>query len=666
VTNEVKPVIRAFGFASLVGLFVPTAALAGTTDTVVVNLPTLPPGKTVVVRFSATVNLPFPIGDEQVMTQGTVAGSNFSPLTTDDPDAPGMSDPTVTPIDAAPDLVITKSDGVTTVAPGATTAYTLGVANVGDQAAANVLISDQVPADTTFNAALSTPGWSCPDGSMAGTLCQFGLGTLPVSAMPTTVTFAVNVVAIPMGTDIVNTATVADDGANGPDRNPLDNSATDIDTLVFPEADVSIAKTDGQDQVIAGATTEYTITVSNAGPDDVTGATVTDTPPAELTDVSWTCTPSGGATCSASGTDDINDTVDLPAGSSVVYTLTATVDPGMSASVANTATVTVPAGTNDPDLGNNTATDTNTIETRPTLGDFNGDGRSDIALHNTVTGEVREWLMDGLVVGSEVVIGTQANLAARIVGTGDYDGDGRSDLLWEDPFTSVQTWLNGTTAGPALPAPPAGFTVAGSGDYDGNGSSDIVWFNEATRKIVLWLMSGGNVMTAQQVTGLGPNRSIGASAEDYNNDGRSDLFLLNSATLMTRVRFMDGVNPTVVEDTGVLATPGWDVVGTGNYGTDPYADVLWHRPGADRPELWMMNGSAVEMRGMADHGVRGGRVEVAGSGDYDGDGQADVLWIDPDTGGLRVWLMDGFQVTAVGRLGRPPSPESEWTVVRTK
>ena len=325
---------------SLLALGVPPGALAA--DTVDVNLVALPPGKSVTVRFSATVVTPFPIGDDLVSTQGAVTGANFSPVSTDDPDTLALSDRTDTPIVAAPDLVLTKSDGVSAVAPGSTTVYTLGVSNLGNQAAAMVRVLETVPADTTFNAGLSTAGWTCADASPAGTPCELALGTVAVSAIPVTVSFAVNVAATPVGTEIVNTATVVDDGANGPDGNPANNTATDTNTLDGPEADLTITKTNNRDAIVAGAATTYTITVTNNGPDDVLGANVTDTPPGVLTGLSWTCVPSAGAACTPSGTGTIDDDVDLLAGASVVYTLTGTLDASATGTVANTATVRCP------------------------------------------------------------------------------------------------------------------------------------------------------------------------------------------------------------------------------------------------------------------------------------------------------------------------------------
>ena len=65
------------------------------------------------------------------------------------------------------------------------------------------------------------------------------------------------------------------------------------DTTVQANVDMSITKTDGLTSVVAGTQLTYTITVSNAGPSDAVGATVSDTFPAVLTNATWTCTPVG-------------------------------------------------------------------------------------------------------------------------------------------------------------------------------------------------------------------------------------------------------------------------------------------------------------------------------------------------------------------------------------
>ena len=77
--------------------------------------------------------------------------------------------------------------------------------------------------------------------------------------------------------------------------------------------------------------------------------------------VSWTCLGADGGACTVSGSGDISDTVDLPAGGSVTYRATATLDPGATGTLVNTATVAVPPEVTERDPSDNTATDTNTV-----------------------------------------------------------------------------------------------------------------------------------------------------------------------------------------------------------------------------------------------------------------------------------------------------------------
>ena len=95
----------------------------------------------------------------------------------------------------------------------------------------------------------------------------------------------------------------------------------------IPVADLAITKTDGVPSYVAGGTLTYTITVINNGPDDVTGAVVTDNLPSQISNWTWSCTQqNGGATgCNAAPNNSSNftDTINLPNGAGIVYTVTA-------------------------------------------------------------------------------------------------------------------------------------------------------------------------------------------------------------------------------------------------------------------------------------------------------------------------------------------------------
>ncbi len=130
-------------------------------------------------------------------------------------------------------------------------------------------------------------------------------------------------------------------------------TATSTPITPTPSADLQITKTDNISYYEAGGSTTYTIVVSNNGPTDVSSATVTDNFPSQVSSATWTCVGTGG-TCTASSSGNINDVVNLPAGSSVAYTVNASMG-SASGDMINTATVS--SSVTDPVLGNNTATD---------------------------------------------------------------------------------------------------------------------------------------------------------------------------------------------------------------------------------------------------------------------------------------------------------------------
>ncbi|MEP6788424.1 MAG: carboxypeptidase regulatory-like domain-containing protein, partial [Acidobacteriota bacterium] len=129
----------------------------------------------------------------------------------------------------------------------------------------------------------------------------------------------------------------------------------------LPPADLSITKTDGVSSVTAGGTTTYTIVASNAGPNAVVGATVTDNFPNTITSVNWTCVGAGGGTCPANGTGNISALVNLPVGGSVTFTAVANISSAATFGMSNIATITPPVGTADPNPVNNSAMDVDNI-----------------------------------------------------------------------------------------------------------------------------------------------------------------------------------------------------------------------------------------------------------------------------------------------------------------
>jgi uncharacterized repeat protein (TIGR01451 family) len=116
-------------------------------------------------------------------------------------------------------LTLTKSDGGGSVSPGGTINYTLNYQNTGTESLSDVILTETVPAGTTFNGA---GGWVC-----AGSICTLSVGTLAANAGGSAV-FSVVVSPGTTGT-IDNSASIASGDTN--------RSASDSTPVTIPDDD---------------------------------------------------------------------------------------------------------------------------------------------------------------------------------------------------------------------------------------------------------------------------------------------------------------------------------------------------------------------------------------------------------------------------------------------
>jgi len=270
----------------------------------------------------------------------------------------------------SPKLDVTKS--VTDVnggdtRPGDELLYTVTVRNSGQDAASKVVLSDLVPAGTTYVAgsvrvdgAVRTDATGDDQADVGGGTVRVRLGSgassstggsLAVGAS-TTVAFRVRVgTTVPDQTVVANTAQVAYVGAQTGLALEAQGSASS--TVENPQADVSVAKSGGP--FTAGAEGTYEIVVRNDGPQDALAPVrVVDTLP-EGFDFGGASAP--GWTCTSSGTTRLTVTCVLGTGlaagtTASTISLRVGVDPTAAASsVTNTATVS--SATPDPDPSDN-------------------------------------------------------------------------------------------------------------------------------------------------------------------------------------------------------------------------------------------------------------------------------------------------------------------------
>src|SRR5215210_5784648 len=265
----------------------------------------------------------------------------------------------------SPDVALTKSDGGMTAGPGSLVSYTLGLRNIGSLSASTVTLTDVVPSSTTFDAAASSPGWSCSPGPAAGSVCSLLEGTLTVGASVSR-TFAVRV-DTPVTTSLLtNTATVT---TTSRDSDLSNNTASDTTPVDPGNPDLVQTKTLSSGSGAPGSVSVYTLTVRNAGVAPAAAVEISETIPpytrfdAAASTSGWSCVPSGnpGSTCTFS-------VGSLAPGASRSATFGLRIDstlPANASSVTNTAcSTTTTAGDPAP---NNCASTTTPLTGSPSL-----------------------------------------------------------------------------------------------------------------------------------------------------------------------------------------------------------------------------------------------------------------------------------------------------------
>jgi len=307
------------------------------------------------------------------VTAGTPSGtiiSNTATTSTTDAEAntTNNSATATTTVAAAPiaDLTITKSDAPDPVTAGSNITYTITITNSGTSAAANVSLSDPLPANTTFVSFASPAGWtpSTPAVGSNGTVSATNASLAATASA--TFTLVVNVNSgTPAATTITNTATTSTSSTESSTANNSATATTTVTAVAPTLADLVVAKSDSPDPVTAGSNITYTITVTNSGAAAAANVSLTDAVPTNTTFVSfvapagWTpSTPSVGSGGTVSATN-----ASLASGASASFTLVVNVNsatPGgtVITNSANAATTTAETST-----ANNSATATTTVAT---------------------------------------------------------------------------------------------------------------------------------------------------------------------------------------------------------------------------------------------------------------------------------------------------------------
>ncbi len=148
---------------------------------------------------------------------------------------------------------------------------------------------------------------------------------------------------------------------------------------------------------------------------------------------------------------------------------------------------------------------------------------------------------------------------------------------------------------------------------------------------------------------------------DFNGDASSDILWHNDDGQVA-IWEINGTSQ-IPGGSVVLATnpgPSWNEIASGDFNGDGHADILWQNANG-QTAVWEMNGPSL---------IGGGSVNVnagpdwkaVGTGDFNADGLADILFQNTD-GQAAIWEMNGTNVIGggavvpiPGRVGRRSEP----------
>jgi hypothetical protein len=260
----------------------------------------------------------------------------------------------------------------------------------------------------------------------------------------------------------------------------------------------------------------------------------------------------------------------------------------------------------------------------------------------------------------------------------DFNGDGQEDILWRyygsGGYNAVWFLGSSQTAGSApLPMLASPLEAGPRSRFSG---SKLIYPD--ARDVSLGGKEGFSLKDPREFGGIiDTNVPSLADPRDARgvNSKKDILFLLRSFIDPRHIQYAlpqtssNNIRASGVSILGGAGLPSvsdlnWQIVGTGDFNGDGQADILWRYNGSGGANaVWYMNGTT--LTGAASlPSVSDLNWQIVGTGDFNGDGQIDILWRYNGPGGYNaVWFMNGTTLTGAASL--PSVSDLNWQIVGT-
>jgi len=278
--------------------------------------------------------------------------------------------------------------------------------------------------------------------------------------------------------------------------------------------------------------------------------------------------------------------------------------------------------------------------------------------------------------GTVTVAGTVVTISQRRrLGQADMDRDGRTDLLWQNVADGrLATWyldgsnVRGTAFLDISNVSDLKWRAVGSGDLDGDGFADLVWQHQTEGWLAVWMLRGTHVfntvfLSINQVADL--NWQI-KGVDDIDGDGKGDLIWQHKTEGWVAAWLMDGAQVRSTQFLSINRVPDtdWEIAGAGDVNGDGYADLVWQHKTQGSLAVWLMRGTDVlSTNFLSINRVSDLNWHIRAVGDVDADNFADIIWQNDVTGELGVWMLKGPTVTNQRLLSIDRVSDLNWLIV---
>jgi hypothetical protein len=277
-------------------------------------------------------------------------------------------------------------------------------------------------------------------------------------------------------------------------------------------------------------------------------------------------------------------------------------------------------------------------------GDFNGDGKLDLAVVNAGSNNLTILLGNGDGTLTPAASSPATGTSPWAVTTGDFNGDGKLDLAVvnfdSDNVTILLGNGNGTFTPAASPSAGNGPNSIAVGDFNGDGKLDLAVVNQGNDNLTILLGNGDGTFTpaaASPATGTEP---VGVAVGDFNGDGKLDLAVVNLGSNSVTILLGNGDGTF----TPVAASPATENeplnVAVGDFNRDGNLDLAVGNYSSDTVTILLGNGDGTFTPVAASPATGDAPLEVA-VGDFNGDGKLDLAVVNENSNTVTILLGNG-------------------------